>query len=170
MAPANAIRRHPFVEERTRKIAELGETSPLNRVEMSSTDKGIICAGTCYQYVKEVFGDSVSVLKLGIVNPLPKKLIEDFAAKVDKVYVIEELDGIIETHLNNLGIPCVGKELFPPIGEFNQTTIRAAFGVPQPESVSTDSQVPVRPPVMCMRLSSPRIVLYSCKAQNHLLG
>lgn len=149
MAPANAIRRHPFVEERTRKIAELGETSPLNRVEMSSTDKGIICAGTCYQYVKEVFGDSVSVLKLGIVNPLPKKLIEDFAAKVDKVYVIEELDGIIETHLNNLGIPCVGKELFPPIGEFNQTTIRAAFGVPQPESVSTDSQVPVRPPVMC---------------------
>ncbi len=149
MAPANAIRRHPFVEERTEKLRAYGETSALNRVEYGGTEKGIICSGTCYQYVKEVFGDSVSVLKLGLVNPLPEKIIRDFAAKVDKLYVIEELDGIIEGHLNALKIPCTGKEMFTPIGEYNQTTIREAFGLPQPESVCADTPVPVRPPVMC---------------------
>ena len=149
MAPANAIRRHPFVEERLAKLRELGETTSLNRVEMGGTEIGIVCSGTCYQYVKEVFGDSVSVLKLGLINPLPEKLFRDFAAKVKKLYVIEELDGIIESHLKNLGIPCVGKELFPPVGEYNQTVIRAAFGLPQPESVALDAPIPVRPPVMC---------------------
>ena len=149
MAPANAVRRHPFVEERTKLLSELGETTALNRAEMGGTETGIICSGTCYQYVKEVFGDSVSVLKLGLINPLPVKLIQDFAAKVGKLYVIEELDGIIETHLKTIGIDCVGKELFSPIGEYNQSTIRAAFGLPQPETVSADSQIPVRPPVMC---------------------
>ena len=149
MAPANAIRRHPFVEERTKKLAALGETSPLNRVEFGRTEKGIICSGTCYQYVKEVFGDSVSVIKLGIVNPLPVDIIKDFASKVDKLYVVEELDGIIESHLNSIGIPCVGKEMFSPIGEYNQTTIREAFGIEQPENVTLETAVPVRPPVMC---------------------
>ena len=149
MAPANAVRRHPFVEERTKRLSELGETTALNRAEMGGTETGIICSGTCYQYVKEVFGDSVSVLKLGLINPLPVKLIQDFAAKVGKLYVIEELDGIIETHIKTIGIDCVGKELFSPIGEYNQSTIRAAFGLPQPETVSADSQIPVRPPVMC---------------------
>ena len=149
MAPANAIRRHPFVEERTQKLRELAETSPLNRVELGGTETGIICSGTCYQYVKEVFGDSVSVMKLGIVNPLPVQSIKDFAASVDKLYVIEELDGIIESHRKNIGVDCVGKEMFSPLGEYSQTTIRAAFGLPQPESVSTDTPVPVRPPVMC---------------------
>ena len=149
MAPANAVRRHPFVEERTKRLSELGETTALNRTEIGGTETGIICSGTCYQYVKEVFGDSVSVLKLGLINPLPVKLIQDFAAKVDKLYVIEELDGIIETHLKTIGIDCVGKELFSPIGEYNQSAIRAAFGLPQPETVSADSAIPVRPPVMC---------------------
>ena len=149
MAPANAVRRHPFVEERTKRLSELGETTALNRTEMGGTETGIICSGTCYQYVKEVFGDSVSVLKLGLINPLPVKLIQDFAAKVGKLYVIEELDGIIETHLKTIGIDCVGKELFSPIGEYNQSAIRAAFGLPQPETVSADSAIPVRPPVMC---------------------
>ncbi len=149
MAPANAIRRHPFVEERTKKLAALGDVSVLNRVEAGGADIGIICSGTCYQYVKEVFGDTVSVLKLGIVNPLPEKLICDFAAGVKKLYVIEELDGIIESHVKNLGIDCIGKEMFSPIGEFNQKTIRAAFGMPLPESRSADSPIPVRPPLMC---------------------
>lgn len=167
MAPANAIKRHPFVEERTRKLAEFGETSPLNRVEKGSSDEmGIICAGTCYQYVKEVFGDKVPVLKLGLVNPLPEKLIRDFAASVKKVYVIEELDGIIEQHLNNLGVPCTGKALFPPIGEFNQATIRAAFGLPQPETVAADSVIPVRPPVMCA--GCPHRGLFYTLAKNKI--
>ena len=149
MAPANAIRRHPVVEERTKKLVELGENTFLNRVEMGGTQMGIICSGTCYQYVKEVFGDKVSVLKLGLVNPLPVNLIKDFAGKVDKLYVVEELDGIIETHLNNIGVDCVGKEMFSPIGEFNQNTIRKAFNLPMTETVSADSDIPVRPPVMC---------------------
>ena len=167
MAPANAIKRHPFVEERTRKLAEFGETSPLNRVEKGSSDEmGIICAGTCYQYVKEVFGDKVPVLKLGLVNPLPEKLIRDFAASVKKVYVIEELDGIIEQHLNNLDIPCTGKALFPPIGEFNQATIRAAFGLAQPETVAADSVIPVRPPVMCA--GCPHRGLFYTLAKNKI--
>ena len=149
MAPANAVRRHPFVEERTKKIQELGEISSLNRVEMGGTDIGIICAGTCYQYVKEVFGDSVSVLKLGIVNPLPVNIIKDFASKVSKLYVIEELDGIIESHLRNIGVDCIGKEMFSVLGEFNQNTIRKAFGLDVTSGTTCSSTVPVRPPVMC---------------------
>lgn len=149
MAPANAVKRHPFVEERTKKLSVLGETSPLNRVETAESEIGIICSGTCYQYVKEVFGDSVSVLKLGLVNPLPVDLIKDFAKSVQKLYVIEELDPIIETHLNTIGVTCIGKEMFSILGEFNQNTIRKAFGIPVPESTATDTPIPVRPPVMC---------------------
>ena len=149
MAPANAVRRHPFVEERTKKLAALAETdAALNRVEMGGTEIGIVCAGTVYQYVKEVFGDSVSVLKLGMVNPLPTELFKTFAASVKKLYVIEELDGVIESHLKNLGIPCTGKEMFTPLGEYNQTSIRKAFGLPVPEHREAP-QVPVRPPIMC---------------------
>lgn len=149
MAPANAKRRHPFVEERTKKLALLGETSFLNKVEMGDTKTGIICSGTCYQYVKEIFGDSVSVLKLGLVNPLPTDIIKDFASKVENLYVIEELDGVIENHLNAIGVECTGKEMFSPIGEYNQTTIRDAFGIAQPESVAIETEIPVRPPIMC---------------------
>ncbi len=149
MAPANAIARHPFVEERLKKLAAFSETTSLNRVEMGGTEKGIICSGTCYQYVKEVFGDSVSVLKLGMVNPLPTELIKEFASKVDTLYVIEELDGVVETHLNKIGVACIGKSMFPPIGEFSQATIRAAFGISSPKSEIADSAIPVRPPVMC---------------------
>ncbi len=149
MSPANAIKRHPFVEERTAKLRELGETSFLNRAEMGDTKIGIVCAGTCYQYVKEVFGNSVSVLKLGMVNPLPVDIIKDFANKVEKLYVIEELDGIIETHIKCLGIDCIGKDMFSPLGEYNQATIRKEFNMPLPETVTADSMIPVRPPIMC---------------------
>ena len=149
MVPANAKKRHPFVEERMQKLTDYADHTYLNRIEGSSTDKGIICSGTCYQYVKEVFGDTVSVLKLGMVNPLPVQAIKDFAATVDQLYVIEELDGIIENHVKALGIPCIGKELFSPIGEFSQATIRAASGMEAPAVVTTDTEIPVRPPVMC---------------------
>ncbi|MCQ2526670.1 MAG: indolepyruvate ferredoxin oxidoreductase subunit alpha [Lachnospiraceae bacterium] len=149
MVPGNAIKKHPIVEERTRKLVELGETTSLNRVEMGGTNMGIICSGTCYQYVKEVFGDSVSVLKIGLVNPLPEKLIKDFAAKVDKLYVIEELDGIMETHVKSMGIECIGKEMFSPLGEYSQATIKKAFGMELPEVIKADSDIPMRPPIMC---------------------
>lgn len=149
MTPANATKKHPFVEDRTRKLTEYAESSPLNRVEMGGTKLGILCSGTCYQYIKEVFGDSVSVLKLGLVNPLPVQKIRDFAAQVDRVVVVEELDGIIEQHCASIGVAVEGKNIFSPIGEFSQRTIRRAFGLEAPAACAESLPIPVRPPVMC---------------------
>ena len=151
MAPANAIRRHPVVEERTVKLAQYAETSPLNRVEYAENKAlGIITSGTCYQYVKEVFGDSVSVLKLGMVNPLPEGLIREFASKVDRLVVIEELDPVIENQVKAMGIATEGKNLFPLTGEFSQKLIAKALGAetPAPATAALEG-LPVRPPVMC---------------------
>ncbi|MCR5118343.1 MAG: indolepyruvate ferredoxin oxidoreductase subunit alpha [Lachnospiraceae bacterium] len=149
MMPGNAIRRHPFVEERTEKLREWSETSGINRVEMGGTDIGIITSSTSYQYVKEVFGDKVSVLKLGMVNPLPVKQIKDFAAKVGKLYVVEELDPIIEDHVRTLGLEVSGKDKLSLLGEFSQNMVREAFGEEAKKGVKLDEQIPMRPPVMC---------------------
>ena len=167
MAPANAIRRHPVVEERTNKLIELSETSPLNNVFYAEDKKlGIITSGTCYDYVKEVFGDSVSVLKLGIVNPLPTKLIKDFAEKVDRVVVVEELDPVIENHCKALGIKVDGKNIFPICGEFSQKLIAEALGVEGKEFAPALENVPVRPPVMCA--GCPHRGLFYILAKNKL--
>ena len=149
MMPGNAKKRHPIVEERTRLLTEYAETTPLNRVEMGGTEIGIITASTSYQYVKEVFGDSVSILKLGMANPLPVRLVRDFAQKVQKLVVVEELDPIIENHVRSLGIEVSGKDILPMIGEFSQNLIAKAFGKSTPETYSIEDQVPARPPVMC---------------------
>ena len=150
MAPANAIRKHPIVEKRTEDLRTFAETSALNRIELSEKNKacGIITSGTCYQYVKEVFGDDISVLKLGMVNPLPEKLIKGFAEKFERVVVIEELDPVIEEHCKAMGLNVEGKNLFPMIGEFSQTTVKKAFGLPVPEHTEAPS-LPPRPPIMC---------------------
>ena len=149
MAPANAIKRHPFVEERTLKLQEFAENCEYNTVEMNSSEIGIITSGCSYQYVKEVMGDSASVLKIGMSYPLPVKLIKDFASKVKTLYVIEELDPFIENHVKAMGIDVIGKEKFSILGEFSQATIAKAFGKELPESVSADSAIPNRPPMMC---------------------
>jgi indolepyruvate ferredoxin oxidoreductase alpha subunit len=149
MAPANAIKRHPFVEERMKKLAEYAETSSLNKVETGGTKLGIITSSTCYQYAKEVFGNEASILKLGMVNPLPANLIKNFASKVDKVVVIEELDPVIENFCKTIGIDVHGKDMFPLCGEFSQNMIAAAFGRTVPASKKLDEAIPVRPPVMC---------------------
>lgn len=164
MMPANAKKRHPVVEARTKALADFAESCPYNRVEMGGTDIGIITAGTCYQYVKEVFGDSVSVLKVGMPYPLPEKLFRDFAASVKKLFVIEELDGILEAHCRSLGLDVVGKELFSPIGEYSQETIRAAFGLPQPAFTAADTPLPTRPPMMCA--GCPHRGVYYTLAKN----
>ena len=149
MAPANAIRRHPVVEERQAALTEYADGCSFNRVEYSSDRSvGIITSGTCYEYVKEVFGDSVSVLKLGLVNPLPKKLVLDFAENVKRLVVIEELDPYIENYCKSLGLKVDGKNLFPICGEFSQGLIAMAMGVEGAEFTRTEP-VPVRPPVMC---------------------
>lgn len=149
MMPGNAIRRHPFVEERTRKLTEYAENCPFNRVEMGDTKLGIITSSTSYQYAKEVFGENASILKLGLVNPLPEKLILDFASKVDKLVIIEELDPIIENHCKQLGMEVTGKDVLPIEGEFSQNLIAEKLGLPKPESCSLDETLPNRPPVMC---------------------
>ena len=149
MMPGNAKQRHPVVEERTRKLIAWAETAPVNRVEMGGTALGIITASTSYQYVKEVFGDSVSVLKLGMTNPLPVELIKNFAAKVDRLAVVEELDPIIEDHCRKLGLEVLGKDVLPMIGEFSQNLVAAALGGEVHTGKALSEAVPGRPPVMC---------------------
>ncbi len=149
MMPGNAIKRHPVVEQRTLDIAQFANDCIYNRVEMGDTKIGIITSGTSYNYVKEVLGDSVSILKIGMPNPLPVELIKDFASKVETLYVIEELDPVIENQVKALGIDCIGKEKFSILGEFSQKTIADAFGVEAPDGVCADSAIPMRPPMMC---------------------
>lgn len=149
MMPANAIRRHPVVEERMRKLAAFAEDCAFNRVEMGDTKLGIITSSTSYQYVKEVFGENASVLKLGLVNPLPKKLILDFAAKVEKLVVVEELDPIIEQHCRALGLSVTGKDVLPLEGEYTQNLIAEKLGAAVPAYQSLHETLPNRPPVMC---------------------
>ncbi len=149
MMPGNAIRRHPIVEERMRRLAEYAEDCPFNRVEMGDTSIGIITSSTCYQYVKEVFGDKASVLKLGMINPMPDRLILDFASKVDRLVVVEELDPIIENHCRQLGLEVTGKDVFPIEGEFFQNLVAENLGMPVPAHKELDEQLPGRPPVMC---------------------
>lgn len=149
MMPANAIRRHPMVEERTRRLAEYAETCDLNRVEMGDTKLGIITSSTSYQYVKEIFGEDASVLKLGMVYPLPEKLILDFASKVDKLVVVEELDPIIENYCKSLGLEVSGKSLLPLEGEYSQGLLAEKLGQEPAAVKSLDEPLPGRPPVMC---------------------
>ena len=149
MMPGNAIRRHPIVEERTKKLTAYAETAPVNRIEMGGTEIGIITASTSYQYVKEVFGDSVSVLKLGMTNPLPCDLIREFASKVDRLVVVEELDPVIENHVRSLGIKVSGKDILPITGEFSQNLVASALGKETGAYKQLDDTIPGRPPVMC---------------------
>ena len=150
MTPANAIRRHPHVEERMAKLAEFAETSDLNRVEPGSDHSaGIITSSTSYQYVKEVCGDRFPILKLGMIWPLPEKKIREFAASVDKLIVVEELDSFIETYVRELGLAVTGKELFPLLGEFSQNLVAEKLGVSVHSGKALDENIPPRPPAMC---------------------
>ena len=149
MMPGNAIRRHPVVEERTRKLIAYAEDCEFNRVEMGDTKIGVITSSTSYQYAKEVFGDNACILKLGMINPLPEKLILDFASKVEKLVIIEELDPIIENHCKQLGLAVTGKDVLPMEGEFSQNLIAEKLGVPVPAHKELGEVLPGRPPVMC---------------------
>lgn len=165
MMPAFAKPKHIVVEERTRKLTEYAETTPLNRVEMADTKIGVITSGVSYQYAKEALGDKASYLKLGLVNPLPEKLIKDFAAKVQTLYIIEELDPVIENHVRKLGINCIGKEKFTLIGEYSQSYLREKILGETTDTLSFGENVPVRPPVMCAGCPH-RGVFYTLKKLN----
>ncbi|MBQ9155800.1 MAG: indolepyruvate ferredoxin oxidoreductase subunit alpha [Eubacterium sp.] len=149
MMPGNAIRRHPIVEERTRRLIQFAESCDFNRVEMGDTSLGIITSSTSYQYAKEVFGDKASILKLGMINPLPVQLILDFAAKVDRLVIIEELDPVIENHCKQLGLTVTGKDVLPIEGEFSQNLIADKLGMEVPAYKELSEALPGRPPVMC---------------------
>ena len=150
MVPDNARPRHPIVEARMERLREYAETTPLNRVEMGDRKLGIITHSTSYQYVKEVMGAGCSVLKLGMTNPLPEKLIRDFAAQVDRLVVVEELEPILENHCKAMGLKVdAGKDVFPLIDEFSQTLLAKVLKGEEKPYVTVDDPVPVRPPVMC---------------------
>ena len=149
MVPANAIKKHVVVEQRTLDLIDYAETSGINTVEMNSDEIGVITSGICYQYAKEALGDKASYLKLGMVNPLPVKLIKDFAAKVKTLYVVEELDDVIETHCRKNSIDVKGKELFTLQGEYFQSKVRQVVLGENDEWQTLDAEIPVRPPVLC---------------------
>lgn len=149
MMPAMAKARHAIVEKRCDDIAEYGYDCPFNKMEINDTKIGVITCGISYQYAKEALPDA-SFLKLGITYPISAKLVKEFASKVEKIYVIEELDSFIEDFCRSLGIEVYGKELFTKLGEYNPQMIKkAVLGADMPELVTVDEQIPVRPPVMC---------------------
>ncbi|MBR2047624.1 MAG: indolepyruvate ferredoxin oxidoreductase subunit alpha [Oscillospiraceae bacterium] len=150
MMPGNAKKRHPVVEARTRALVEYAETAEINRIEQGeSNTMGIITSSTSFQYVKEVLGDKYPVMKLGMIWPLPQQKIIDFAASVDKLVIVEELDGFVEAHCRNLGIACVGKSMFSNIDELMPLTVAAELSTPWETGVKLDAAIPPRPPVMC---------------------
>ena len=150
MMPGNAKKRHPVVEARTRALVEYAETADINRIEAGSCNAiGFITSSTSYQYVKEVFGDQYPVLKLGMIWPMPEKKICDFAASVEKLVVVEELDGFIEAHCKNLGITCEGKNAFSCIDELSQNKVACAMGTTVETGSALNTAIPPRPPVMC---------------------
>lgn len=147
MVPANAKLRHPIVEENMKRLAEDGSSMDnLNKVEMGDTSIGFITSGIPYQYIKEVLPEA-SVLKLGLINPLPKKLIEDFASKVDRLIIFEELEPVIEEQVKSWGIKCEGKELFPVVGEYSSEMLLREFK--EGTEIKEAKYAPVRPPVLC---------------------
>jgi indolepyruvate ferredoxin oxidoreductase alpha subunit len=147
MLPGNARIRHPLVEERTRRLSEVGSTMAINRMELRDTTIGIITSGVSYQYVREVMPEA-STLKLGMVYPLPHALITEFASKVDELIVVEELDPFIEDQVKAMGIAVSGKEKTTLCGELTPGRLRSAFGLPQPAGAAPE-QMPGRPPNMC---------------------
>lgn len=179
MTPANAIRKHPIVEERNKKIEIWSIDCGLNKIEKADSKIGIITSSTSYQYVKEVFGDSINILKLGLVNPLPTKMIQDFASCVDTLLVVEELDPIIENFCRSLGLTCQihGKDLLPICGEFSQNLIRTCLKEYIPSSCAQplDSgfkipDLPVRPPIMCAGCPHRGIFYVISKLKLNVMG
>ncbi len=150
MMPGNARPRHVEVEKRLNTLREFAENCPFNKViENPGAKVGIITSGPSFNYALEAFGDTASYLKLGLVNPLPEKLLKDFTEKYETVYVIEELDPVIESHCKALGLNVHGKDILPLCGEFSQELLSKFLLGKEPECYSLDENIPVRPPVLC---------------------
>jgi indolepyruvate ferredoxin oxidoreductase alpha subunit len=150
MLPVNARKRHVAVEQNLNRLKEYAYSSPLNRVEDNGSSIGVISSGISYMHAKEAFGDSVNYLKLGITYPISDRLVREFAAGLEKVYIIEEGEGYLESYVKALGIPCTGKEMLGCQGELDAHKIRQAFGLEaEPEIYEAGINAPPRPPVLC---------------------
>jgi len=149
MTPMHARPRHEALENRLSELRDFSETGGYNFIEYNDTEVGIIAAGISYQYAREAFGASVSYLKLGMIWPLPDKLLLGFAAKVKRLIVIEELDGFIEGYCRSIGIRCEGKNLLPVTGEFSQELLRERLLGETPCFTEAPEAAPPRPPVLC---------------------
>ncbi len=147
MMPANAIRRHRFVEEREKRLAKDACTFAINRIEGEDSELGFITAGIAYQYVKEAFPNA-KILKLGLVNPLPKALIEKFVASVKRAIVVEELEPVMEEQIRAWGVKVEGKALFTVQGEYSVNMLKKAI-LGKNEEVFTPIAAPARPPILC---------------------
>lgn len=147
MMPGNAKMRHVEIEKRNMELAEAANTLSINTVEMNDTKIGVITSGIPYQYVKEALPEA-SVLKLGMVNPLPKKMIEEFASKVEALYIVEELDPVIEEQVKSWGIDAIGKEIFTVQGEYSANMIRRAI-LKEEMDLKAPAAVTQRPPILC---------------------
>ena len=168
MMPGNAKVRHIEIEKRNLELAEAANTLPINRVEMNDTKIGVITSGIPYQYVKEAMPEA-SVLKLGMVNPLPRKLIEDFASKVDILYIVEELDPVIEEQVKSWGINAVGKEILTVQGEYSANMLRKAI-LKQNLDIKEPAAAPGRPPILCPGCPHRSVFYTLNKLKMHAAG
>ena len=168
MMPGNAKMRHIEIEKRNLELAEAADSLPINRVEMKDTKIGVITSGIPYQYVKEALPEA-SVLKLGMVNPLPRKLIEDFASKVDTLYIVEELDPVIEEQVKSWGIKAVGKEIFTVQGEYSVNMLKKAI-LKQELDLKEPAKAPGRPPILCPGCPHRSVFYVLNKLKMHAAG
>ena len=168
MMPGNAKLRHVEIEKRNLELAEAANTLPINRVEMNDTKIGVITSGIPYQYVKEALPNA-SVLKLGMVNPLPRKLIEDFASKVEKLYIVEELDPVIEEQVKSWGIKATGKEIFTVQGEYSANMLREAI-LGEELNLDAPAAAPGRPPILCPGCPHRSVYYVLNKLKMHAAG
>ena len=163
-APANAKVLRATLEERVKAARQFSCDCEFNKVEMNDTKIGVITSGVAYQYARETFGDNASYLKLGMTFPMPTCLIRDFCSKVDKVYIVEEMDPYIEEHVKMLGIECTGKDVVPRFDELNTDIVRKAFLGVEPETYTSDMKTVVRPPALCA--GCPHRGLFYCLSKR----
>ena len=168
MMPGNAKFRHVEIEKRNNELKEAADTLPINKMEMNDTRIGVITSGIPYQYVKEALPQA-SVLKLGMVNPLPEKLIREFASKVETLYVVEELDPVIEEQVKSWGIPAIGKEIFTIQGEYSSNMIRKAI-LGEEVRMDPPADVPQRPPILCPGCPHRSVFYVLNKLKMHAAG
>jgi indolepyruvate ferredoxin oxidoreductase alpha subunit len=168
MTPANAIRRHVVVEERMKRLADEANDLDLNTVAYNDRKIGVIASGIPYQYVREALPEA-SILKLGLVYPLPRRLIEEFAARVERLYIFEELEPFIEEQVSSWGLKCIGKEIFPSRGDYSANMIRKEI-LGEAGDYDAPESVPARPPILCPGCSHRSVYTVMKKLKLHAAG